>query len=216
MRLYLNRFVAYNSICVGLQHLSLCSFNKGYYFWCCNISFSCDADVLQGCTYREINLSAHFCSTPVGTAIGLESVVVCEVGFSLDVYVCVCVWVYECETEAHALSRSLVPLHCSPLKENPQLGKTIRSKRMQTSCKSMTNIFLQFRGVRCIKRAQTGLDFRCHMISSQEKLHRVWRSAANVSWEDLQSVFMNKLILLSITVSYWRRNRNISTNNGLL
>lgn len=59
MHLYLNWFKAHTSIHPLLHHPALCSLNKGYCFCCCNISFSCDADILRGCSSREKSISKH-------------------------------------------------------------------------------------------------------------------------------------------------------------
>lgn len=149
----------------------LCSFNKGYYFCCCNISISCDADALQGCTFIEKSISKHFfCWTPVGTAIGLESLrlVVCEVRY-------VCSRRKKgstCSQLFHVFNKcfySVFPLQGKPLFwQTTQCQKSDQKRQRVLFCLSQwQNDFCHSEVSKGWRQVQERLGIRCHMVSNQ-------------------------------------------------
>lgn len=129
-------FGSQKSICLRLHHPVLCSLNKEYYLCCCNISFSCVADILQGCTFLEKSISKHISAEPLWALLLVWKASVCWCMRSgLIVCVCVCGRVREKERESYTSSVCLVPLQCPnppPLKESLCPGKqhnTVREQR---------------------------------------------------------------------------------------
>lgn len=153
MHLYISWFKAHKSIYVGLRHPTLCSFNKGYYLCCCNISFSCDSDVLQGCTFREKSISKHIFAEPPWALLLVRKASVwwcVRSGLILweREFVCVRVGVCVCvqKREAHALSCCVcltVLLQClfSPLrKASVQVNNTIPCQKTQIRKDSVSHL----------------------------------------------------------------------------
>lgn len=156
-----------------LETKELCFFNKGYYLCCCNISFSCDADFLQGCSFIEKSISKHIFAEPQGALLLAwkasfwwcvrSGLILWE---SAGLYECVCEQV---RREAHAFICSLcliAPLQCFiTYKESLYPGEqhnahVIKHKAEKTVCliwfKWMTIWFLPFTSVRGVKTRGAG------------------------------------------------------------
>lgn len=88
MHLCGNWLEADESVCVVLHHgaVSVPSI-KGYYLCCCCISFSCDADVVQGGSFMEKSICKHILLNPPWAPLG--QVLSCECAVCIRVCVCV-------------------------------------------------------------------------------------------------------------------------------
>lgn len=154
----------------------LCSFNKGYYFCCCNISFSCDADALQGCTFIEKSISKHFFAEPLWALL-----LVWKACVSWCVRSGMCV--QEEKREGHALSCSLcliVLLQCFPLRGKPLFWQTTRCQKSDQKRQRVLFCLSQWQNDFCHSKVSKGwrqvqerLGIRCHMVSNQ------WEAAEN-------------------------------------
>lgn len=148
-----------------------CFFNKWYYLCCCNISFSCDADVRQqGCTFREKSISKHifswtprghcywFGKRPSGGVWGQVLSLAC---------VCVCLMVL--------LQCILSPLSLSLSKASVQVNNTThcqknteqRRQRVSFSLSQWQNDFCHLEVSEGWKQAREGPNIKCHMTSNQ-------------------------------------------------
>lgn len=133
MHVYLNWFEAHKSIYVGLHHPVLCSFNKGYYLCGCNISFSRDAGVLQGCTFIEKSISKHIFAEPLRALLLVwkASVWWCvRSGLILCVCVCQLFCVFNSATTVFFSSKESL---CSGKQHNPLSQKKTQTRKDSVS-----------------------------------------------------------------------------------